>query len=193
MCNRSSEPVHSWRIHSTELISGLSGKHSPRLEKLAEMLNENAKVLDIGCGFGRNTLFLKKMDFHVVALDIASTPLLSLPAECLKVMATADSALPFRENSFDAIVDSYTFTFIENHKLYVSELSRILKPKGLLLVEFDKEPHIVPHSELKDILYEVFTKIFKVIEIHEIYHAWGCIFDETKKDVPALSAILQPM
>lgn len=184
--------MHSWRTHSKELLEGLDGRHSPRLERLAQMLDKRAKVLDIGCGSGRNTLFLRKMNFHVVALDIASIPLLNLSTECDKIMATADSTLPFRENSFDAVVDSYTFTFIKNHRLYVSELYRILKPRGLLLLEFDKEPHIVPHSELKHALYKVFTKTFKVIEIHEIYHAWGRIFDETKKDVPALSAILQP-
>lgn len=179
-----------WREHSREL---LGGDPSPRLSELVDALSPGARVLEVGCGGGRNTRYLKRVGVEVVALDVASEPLLLLGGCCDRVRATADFHLPFASSSFDGAVDSYAFTFVVERGLYARELYRVLKPGGLLLLEFDAEPHVREHSELEAEARGAFEGLFEFLYVRRIYHAWGCLYDETREEIPAVAALLTPL
>lgn len=172
------------------MAGGFAGPPSPRLERLLELKGAPADVLEIGCGTGRNTAFLSKRGFQVVALDVALEPLRHIDAGCHRMAATADFTLPFRDLAFDVVVDIYAFTFIANKRLYMREVRRVLKPGGLFMVEFDGSPHVLTHAQLRRKLRSSLIEGLEVLELQEIYHAWGCIHDESRREVAALSALL---
>jgi len=47
-----------------------NGKPSPEFNDLVKELPQNASVLDLGCGDGRNAIFLAENGFNVTAVDI---------------------------------------------------------------------------------------------------------------------------
>lgn len=183
--------MHAWKSHTSVLQS--RGTPSPRLKLLIEALGSGSRVLEVGCGSGRNTISLAKHGVEVVALDVALEPLLLLGTCCERVRATADFHLPFPDSSFDGVLDSYAFTFIANRRLYARELHRILKREGLLLLEFDEEPYVKSHGELEKALRAAFKGLFEPVEIRRIYHAWGSVHEEGVEEIPAIAALLRPL
>ncbi|MEM1690846.1 MAG: class I SAM-dependent methyltransferase [Thermofilaceae archaeon] len=181
--------MHAWKSHANALQN--RGAPSPRLGLLVDALGGWGRVLEVGCGSGRNTIPLAMQGVEVVALDVAIEPLLFLGACCERVRATGEFHLPFPDSSFDGILDSYAFTFISNRKLYARELHRVLKPKGLLLLEFDEEPHVKSHKALERALHAAFGGLFEPLEVHRIHHAWGIMHEEGVREVPAIAALLR--
>jgi SAM-dependent methyltransferase len=99
-------------------------------------------AVDLGCGTGRNAIALasevkrvEAMDFSATALDIARN---RPGAEAVTfVQGDVTKPLPFEDDSFDLATD----IFVYFHQLadvdrasYRREISRILKPGGILLV-----------------------------------------------------------
>ena len=182
--------MQAWSAHSKELLGGAP---SPRLRELVDALAPGARVLEVGCGGGRNTRHLSGAGFEVVALDVASVPLLLMGRCCDRVRATADFHLPFASSSFDGVLDSYAFTFVVKRRLYARELRRVLKPSGLLLLEFDAEPHVLDHEELEAAAREAFEGLFEFLYVRRIHHAWGYLHDESREEIPAVAALLAPL
>ena len=111
---------------------------------------ECRRVLDVGCGAGRNALFLAKQGYYVVGVDISSTALKialrkadgSTLKECLFIRGTF-LKLPFSNSQFNAIVSCYS---IENQSLSkirkaLNEMKRILVSRGLVLVTLHSTKH----------------------------------------------------
>jgi len=111
---------------------------------------ECRRVLDVGCGAGRNALFLAKQGYYVVGVDISSTAL-------KMALRKADGAtlkncvfirgdflkLPFSDSQFNAVVSCYS---IENQSLLkirkaLNEMKRVLVSRGLVLVTLHSTQH----------------------------------------------------
>jgi tellurite methyltransferase len=78
------------------------GKPSEPVKKTAAGLPAGAKVLDIGCGEGRNTLYLAALGFKVTAFDISV-------AGVGKILAIAKEKR-LKINAFVADMREYVFT-----------------------------------------------------------------------------------
>ncbi|MCC6375133.1 MAG: malonyl-ACP O-methyltransferase BioC [Moraxellaceae bacterium] len=92
------------------------------------------RVLDIGCGTGWLTRHIAEHNLidSIVALDIA---LPMLKAEQLQhpliVPIQADAAfLPFKENSFDAVVSNFALQWLTSPQNFAQELARVLAQDG---------------------------------------------------------------
>lgn len=88
-------------------------------------------VLDIPCGEGAFLLRLRNAGFDAIGADIARSG--SIEEERFK-SADMNSALPFEDESFDAIVCIDGIEHIENVFAFFRECRRILRPGGALFL-----------------------------------------------------------
>lgn len=106
------------------------------------LIKPGDKVLDIGCGFGRNSNFLAGKGANVTAinindeeLDYAKKKAKEMGVNVIYLHADA-TQLPFPDGSFDLLIDggcTHMIPSSQGQKLAELEAARILKPKGILI------------------------------------------------------------
>ena len=114
----------------------------PEIVKLFKKHNIK-KVLDLGCGSGRHSVFLAKNGFDVYGVDISKSGIRIakkwLKKENLKAklkFGNIYKKLPYKNNFFDAIVSTQTLHHakIEDIRNLIGEMERTPKPSGLIFV-----------------------------------------------------------
>lgn len=101
---------------------------------------DGMRVLDIGCGTGNYSLALAKAGLKVTGIDISPAMLekarITVKARGLKVSFLEGDALqlPFRDNSFDAVISATALEFVPDLDAALGEAYRVLKPGGRLVV-----------------------------------------------------------
>jgi demethylmenaquinone methyltransferase/2-methoxy-6-polyprenyl-1,4-benzoquinol methylase len=101
--------------------------------------NEDAVVLDVACGTGDLSLELKRnAKANVIGTDFCR-PMLAIAADKSQEVSIpyleADAmSLPFSDNIFDAVTIAFGLRNLPNVDKGLSELSRIIKPGGRLVV-----------------------------------------------------------
>ena len=85
------------------------------------------RALDVGARAGVQTRWLRERGYEVTSVDV--DPVFD---ECLKV--DANQRLPFDDASFDLIWCSEVIEHLENPEFALSELRRVTKPGGLLVL-----------------------------------------------------------
>lgn len=102
------------------------------------------KILDAGCGGGRNLIYFMRSGCKVFAVDqnaeaieqikyFAETLATNLPNENFQTAAV--EKMPFPDETFDWIISSAVLHFAENPTHFnkmISEMWRVLKPNGNL-------------------------------------------------------------
>ena len=101
-----------------------------------ELLNSNykptlnKKIADIGCGAG---FVINSLDaFEKVAVDISLNQLKRVDPSITRIRANVEN-LPIQDKYFDVVVCTDIFEHVQDEKALVKEVSRILKPGGMLL------------------------------------------------------------
>ena len=94
------------------------------------------KMLELGCGTGHWTELFVNTGFDVIATDISDAMLRqaiekNLDAEILKADA---GELPFKNESFDVVASVTMIEFVNSKDVVLSEIYRVLKPGGYLLL-----------------------------------------------------------
>ncbi|MFX0019198.1 MAG: class I SAM-dependent methyltransferase [Promethearchaeota archaeon] len=92
-----------------------------RALELLEIGASRIRILDAGCGPGFVALYLKELGFDIVALDIILEFLKFYNLNEVNPIAADMSYLPFKSNSFDAIISisalQWIFRDINNRKM----------------------------------------------------------------------------
>ncbi len=108
---------------------------------------ENEKILDAGCGEGRNMHWFLQSGFVIYGTDINETAIAQLksanpdsPAERLQVAAV--EKLPFTDNYFDHIISSAVLHFANSTKHFkamLTEMVRVLKTNSSLFIRMTSD------------------------------------------------------
>jgi ubiquinone/menaquinone biosynthesis C-methylase UbiE len=163
-------------------------KVPPTVEKF--LANKTGKILDIGCGSGRN--FIKKTDLEWVAVDFSEEMVkyakkraedLGVSVEVIK----SDSVnLPFEDDTFDSVLCFAMLHCVENplsRKKTLQEIYRVLKKGGAVLISSwgPKSPRLKnkPNecfiswsSNLENSLNR-YTYVFQLDELRELCEVVG--------------------
>lgn len=142
-----------WRHHFDEIYFQL---HGPRFDEannrqeVAATLNLlglplGSRVLDLPCGWGRHTNLLGEAGQDVFGADLSATFLARASRDgrarglTPRVAAADMRQLPFRDASFDAVVNLYSSLglFLDDGEdvRVLAEVRRVLAPGGRFLVE----------------------------------------------------------
>jgi ubiquinone/menaquinone biosynthesis C-methylase UbiE len=101
-------------------------------------------ILDLGCGFGGRTLAYQRVTSgHCIGLEIdvrMAAPALRF-AQSMRVLdasfaAGVGEALPFANDSFDAVLSYDVLEHVQDPQTTLAEVYRVLKAGGLFLVVF---------------------------------------------------------
>src|SRR3989344_1343249 len=91
----------------------------------------NLKLLDIGSHRGGYSIAFTKLGYDVTGLEVGkefSTVILFFKGDARN--------MPFKENTFDIVILSNFIEHIKGTKKLLAEIRRVLKPKGLLYIQF---------------------------------------------------------
>ena len=95
------------------------------------------RLLDAGCGAGPALPFLQGQGFKLVASDFIFFPLLEAHKRAPEVpLLNCDlgQGLPFKDESFDAILASEVIEHLAQAEVFLAESLRVLAPGGALLL-----------------------------------------------------------
>lgn len=157
------------------------------------------RVLDLGCGSGRHTRLLAKYGFTVHSTDVSAEGLRLTRDELEKEHLNAElektscyEKFPFGDDFFDAVISIQVIhhSFHDKIKFCISEIERVLKPKGIVFttvaanktpsggtkfkrvaprtyVPLDGREEGVPHFIYTKKLMREDFKNFQVLRLHE--------------------------
>jgi ubiquinone/menaquinone biosynthesis C-methylase UbiE len=105
------------------------------VELLLDWLPEEGRVLSIGCGIGVHESELKRRrpDLDLVCSDIQREMLAQVSDEMPRVWADM-TVLPFADGTFDVVYEVTALVFVPALDSALHEMTRVLRPGGLLLL-----------------------------------------------------------
>ncbi|MEZ4651523.1 MAG: class I SAM-dependent methyltransferase [Candidatus Eisenbacteria bacterium] len=96
-------------------------------------IDPTMRILDAGCGSGRNSYYLARAGAPIVGIDeVVRTPAVPMPV----ARATVE-ALPFARDAFDCVLCSAVLHFLSSRRALakaVAEMWRVLGREGILFV-----------------------------------------------------------
>ena len=134
------------REYADLLVIPSSARQSPAkaLTLLSELLGLDRlnRALDLGCGTGRNTVYLAQKGVRVDAIDDSLVALGTMrrlvdDLDLRHLIRVHERHLqdpfPFPDGTFDLVLDSYVFCHFTDHQMkvhFLNEAQRVLNPNG---------------------------------------------------------------
>lgn len=133
----SSERFQGANIIDAGRLSPYWGEHVARYVLALDYVRDKA-VLDIACGTGYGLAFLKRTAKSVTGVDVDIEAAREALSECdtnkTRVLLGDGTNLPFNDESFDVVTSFETLEHLHARPAFLSELKRILKSQGTLIL-----------------------------------------------------------
>ncbi len=106
------------------------------LQQRITILELSGAALDVGCGSGRSTRFLKSLGFTIVGLDVDTTMIREarrLDPQGHYQLYQRDSAYPFADGVFDVVISTWAVLEINTFASLLhlmTESARVLRERG---------------------------------------------------------------
>ncbi len=146
---------------------------------LARQLSSHCTVLDVACGEGYGAAMVAETAYKVVGVDLSADVIQHAKNNYghhtnLQFVTASCDCLPFSDASFDFAISFETIEHIEKQKEFISELTRVLRPDGVLILsspnkrlysdahDYHNEFHVreLYRNELEALLQVAFPHIF---------------------------------
>ncbi len=107
---------------------------------LRKSIKQDEKVLDIGCGEGRNILSIIDITDNVVGIDIDQKAVEDTKVNLkdyprVDILLGSATSLPFDDEDFDTVIFSMTLVNLDNEKeKALLEMKRVVKRDGKIIV-----------------------------------------------------------
>jgi ubiquinone/menaquinone biosynthesis C-methylase UbiE len=164
------------------------GEHLVRYEYAARFA-KGKTVLDIACGSGYGTQLLAAQATKVIGVDVSAEAVgyakKHFPAKNVEYRVGDGQKIPLGDASVDLVVSFETIEHVKDYKTFLSELHRVLKPGGVLVISTPNDAaypqtnefhlHEFTFSEIKSLLGEHFPKVQPMYQGSWIYSG---LFDE---------------
>eukprot|EP01080_Neovahlkampfia_damariscottae_P011306 gene11306-4117_t len=166
----------------------------PFVEKFLKSQKDDSLVADVGCGNGKyffvnnskkklilDSLFNKK-EITMIGSDLSEGLIKICRDRNLQCFVADGLLLPYRSNTFDSAISIaviHHFSTIERRIQSIQELSRIIKPNGLILIyvwAFEQEKYEKKNEQDVFISWELQKKYQKENEIYETNEDGKVIF-----------------
>ncbi len=124
---------------------GMIAPSAKLIQHLFNHVPRNGTILDLGCGEGRNSLYLSQVGYNIVGIDLSFKAARVMKnnffEEELKGLVIAGDArlMPFKNESVDAILAHHLFDHLdaEGFAVALAEAFRVLKTDGVMLMTVD--------------------------------------------------------
>lgn len=169
------EDTHFWYKGMRKITKTLFEKYLPE--------NKSLKILDAGCGTGRNIIFLKNYG-QVSGFDISPEAIKYCKKRKLtNIKLGSVNNISFNDESFDVVTcfDVLYHNQVKNYEKAIGEFYRVLKPGGVLLIRVPAfqflfsshdiavdTKHRFHKTELENIFLSQHFKILKISYINTL-------------------------
>ncbi len=150
------------------------GREDPFVRRSLEYIPEGARILEIGAGQGRNSLYLAGKGFNITATDISETGIAKIREKAkeadIQINTAIESALEaITKENFDVLVATLLLHHIEEKD--ARKLLELIKektnPGGLnILTDFTKTGEFYKNYKNKECLF------VEEGELKELYKDW---------------------
>lgn len=141
----------------------------------------NKDVLDVACGEGYGSSLISEVAKTVTGVDIdiesVKFAARNYGKDNLDFVSASASQIPFQDHSFDVVVSYETIEHIDAHLEFMSEVKRLLRPNGILVISSpnrpiysDKKNHTNPFH-IKELDLEEFRELLASCFKHVIIFA----------------------
>ena len=145
------------------------GLHRKWKKKFIDLLDLNLKnkntILDLGCGTGDiffqiNNKFKLNSNYLACLVDpnieMMKNGIKKFGKKNISWIASYGEKLPFKDNKFDVVTMSFSLRNVENIKITLNEINRVLKKNGqFLCLEFGKINNLTINS-----IYKIYSDNF---------------------------------
>ncbi len=131
---------------------------------------ENARVLDHGCGRGRNIALLSQLGYETYGQDISYNEWWHHTGGRFQVVPVDAPYLPWGDESFDLVMDFQVIGHFPREALqnYFAQAYRVLKPGGyLLILEANSDGYGTSFTK------RYYGRMYSVHEVEEMLHESG--------------------
>ncbi len=118
-----------------------ASRTNPRLQAFFDML-PGTKVLEVGCGDGRDAKIYSEQGFVITGIDISEKMIAHAKQHAVKAefFVMDATSLEFPDNTFDGVLAAASLHHVSREDMpkVIKEIHRVLKPGGLCRITVKK-------------------------------------------------------